>query len=87
MTAKWTRGGERAEGQPGTILQLRPYELHGTPYFAVLFRLDAEPDGAREARVSHDMIYADPQPGDSVLIEQVLGVVDRITKGALASDE
>ena len=80
MSPKFTRGGERPPGRPGTILQLRPYELHGTRYFAVLYRLDAEPDQAREARVSFEMIYDDPQPGDAVLIESVLGVVDRVQR-------
>ncbi len=76
---KWIRGGEPAKPQPGVILDLRPYELHGTRYFAVLFRLDASPEQAREARLSFDMIYDDPQPGDRVLVESVLGVVDRMS--------
>lgn len=81
MSEKFVRGGQRPKARTGTILQLRPYELHGTPYFAVLFRFDDDPDtGDREARVSSDMIYADPQPGDTVLIESVLNVVDRIRK-------
>ena len=78
---KWTRGGERPKGQPGVILQVRPFELHGTPYYAVLYRLDTDPeDGAREARLSADMVYAGPQPGDHVLVQAILGVVDRITR-------
>jgi hypothetical protein len=82
VSPKFTRGGERPPAKPGTILQVRPYELHGTRYFAVLYRLDAEPEQAREARVSFDMIYDDPQPGDAVLIGSVLGVVDRIQRAA-----
>jgi hypothetical protein len=82
VTGKWVRGGERAKPQPGEIVGLRPYELHGTRYYAVLYRLDAAPEAAREARLSHDMIYDDPQPGDRVQIESVLGVVDRISKAA-----
>ena len=35
---------------------------------------------AREARVSFDMIYDDPRPGDRVLVESVLGVVDRVRR-------
>ena len=80
MSPKFVRGGARPPGKPATILQVRPYELHGTPYFAVQYVLDAEPAAAREARLSHDMIYADPQPGDAVLVAGVLGVVDRIEK-------
>ncbi len=80
MSPKFVRGGDRPAGKPGTILQVRPFELHGTPYFAVLYRLDADPNAAREARLSHDMIYADPRPGDEVLVASVLGVVDRIER-------
>ena len=80
MSPKFVRGGERPKPQSGEIIDLRPYELHGTPYFAVLFRLDADPERAREARLSFDMIYPEPQKGDRVLVEQVLGVVDRMSK-------
>ena len=81
MTGKWVRGGERPKGLPGVILQVRDYELHGTPYVALLYRLDADPEnGAREARLSADMIYDAPQPGDRVLVESVLGVVDRVRR-------
>jgi hypothetical protein len=80
MTGKWVRGGERQPPRGGVILQVRPYELHGTPYFAVLFQLDGERDKTREARVSHEMIYANPRPRDRVLVDLVLGVVDRIQK-------
>jgi hypothetical protein len=79
MTGKWVRGGERGAGRPGLIVDLRPFELHGTPYFAVLYRLDGE-EQAREARLSHDMMYADPRPGDRVQVQMVVNVVDRITK-------
>ena len=80
MSPKFVRGGQRPKPQPGHILQLRPFELHGTRYYAVLFALDAEPDRPREARLSHDMIYDDPRAGDGVLVESVLGVVDRIQR-------
>ena len=83
MTGKWVRGGEPPKAVPGTILQLRPYELHGTRYYAVLLRLDSDAEtGGREARLSFDMIYPDPQPGDRVLVQSVLNVVDRIEKSA-----
>ncbi|HYM15099.1 MAG TPA: hypothetical protein VEZ14_06030 [Dehalococcoidia bacterium] len=79
MAGKWVRGGEPPVARPGVIVQLRPYELHGTRYVAVLYRLDGDPDGsAREARLSHEMIYPHPRPGDRVLVASVLGVVDRI---------
>ena len=77
---KWVRGGEKPKPTPGTIVDLRPFELHGTPYWAVLYRLDSDGDGAREARLSADMVYANPAAGDRVLVTSVLGVVDRIER-------
>ncbi len=80
MSPKFVRGGERPRLQAGTIAAVRPYELHGTRYYAVLYQLDGDPSGAREARLSFEMIYDDPRPGDRVLVQRILGVVDRITR-------
>ncbi|MEX0749191.1 MAG: hypothetical protein WD359_00145 [Dehalococcoidia bacterium] len=80
MTSKWVRGGERPKPQAGEVVDVRPYELHGTRYYAVLYRLDASSETPREARLSFDMIYEDPHPGDRVLVESVLGVVDRMSR-------
>ncbi len=77
---KWVRGGERPKPSPGVIVDLRAFELHGTPYYAVLYRFDADEDRSREARLSADMVYEGPQVGDRVLITAVLGVVDRIER-------
>lgn len=87
MSPKFVRGGQRPPGKPAKILQVRPFELHGTPYFALQYAFDSEPDGPREARLSHDMIYADPRPGDDVLVQSVLGVVDRIERREAAETE
>jgi hypothetical protein len=77
---KFVRGGERPPARQGVILQVRAYELHGTPYLALLYRLEGGPEQAREARVSADMVYDDPRPGDRVLVQSVLGVVDRVER-------
>jgi hypothetical protein len=77
---KFVRGGQRPVPKPGSILQVRPYELHGTRYYAVLYRLEGEEQQPREARLSFEMIYDDPQPGDAVLVEAVLGVVDHMQR-------
>ena len=81
---KWVRGGERPKPFPGAIVDLRAFELHGTPYWAVLYRLDGDDavgtGRTREARLSADMVYEAPAAGDRVLITSVLGVVDRIER-------
>lgn len=58
---------------------VQPYELHGTRYYALRYVVDGDAQ-PREARISHDMAYADPQPGDRVDIHAILGIVDRVTK-------
>ena len=87
MSGKFVRGGQRPAGRPATILQVRAYELHGTRYFAVQYALEGETDAPRETRLSHDMIYGEPKPGDAVLVESVLGVVDRMTRRETRSSE
>lgn len=80
MSPKFVRGGERPKPQPGTVSSARTYELHGTRYYQVIFQLDREPGVSREARLSFDMTYDDPQPGDRVLVQQILGVVDKMVR-------
>ncbi len=62
-----------------TVEAVQPYELHGVRYYRVIYKGEGE-DGLREARLSHDMIYADPQQGDVIDVRAILGIVDRITK-------
>ncbi len=80
MSGKWVRGGERPASREGVILQVHPFELHGTKYYRVLFQLDGERGRTREARLSYDMIYDAPKPRDRVLVDLVLGVVDQMRK-------
>ena len=67
-----------------TILGVQPYELPGTLYYRLVFTLDGS-DQPREARLSHDMVYPDPQPGDRVAVNAILGIVDGVKK--LATEE
>jgi len=60
-----------------TLQAVMPYELHGTPYYQLVFI----PEGQarpQQARLSHDMVYPDPQPGDTVDVHAILGIVDRM---------
>jgi hypothetical protein len=70
----------REERQPmRAVLQaVQPYELHGVRYYQLQYVPD---DGQpRLARLSHDMAYPDPQPGDEVEVHAILGIVDRVTR-------
>ena len=77
---KWVRGGEKPAPVAGAIVDVRAFELHGTPYWAVRYLLDAQPEAVQEARLSADMVYQQPAPGDRVHITRILGVVDRIDR-------
>ncbi|MFA7249069.1 MAG: hypothetical protein WC273_05490 [Dehalococcoidia bacterium] len=61
------------------VLQaVQPYELHGVLYYQLVF-MDA--GGRRvEARLSHDMAYPDPRPGDEVEVHAILGIVDGVKR-------
>jgi hypothetical protein len=62
-----------------TVQGVQPYELHGTLYYQVRYVVDGD-DRPREARLSHDMAYPDPQPGDRVEVHAILNVVDGIRR-------
>lgn len=66
-----------------TLQAVQPFQLHGVLYYQLAYVPDGDaeaPPPARVARVSHDMVYADPQPGDRVDVRAILGVVDRIER-------
>jgi hypothetical protein len=62
-----------------TLQAAMPYDLHGVRHYQVIF-LPEGADQPRQARLSHDMLYPDPQPGDTVEVHALLGIVDRITR-------
>lgn len=62
-----------------TIEAVQPYQLHGLLYFQLRYLVDGEAQ-AREARLSHDMAYAEPSAGDRVEVHTLLGIVDRVSR-------
>ena len=64
----------------GVLRRVAPFDLHGERYYHLLYTFDDAPDRAAEARVAHDAIHADPQPGDRVTVHAVMGVVTRVEK-------
>lgn len=58
---------------------VKPYQLHGLLYYQIGYLVDGEQQ-MREARLSHDMVYPDPQPGDRVEVRAILGIVDQISR-------
>lgn len=68
--------------EEAVIRAVQPYDLHGVRWYRIAYVSDAAPDRVQEARLSWDVIYPDPQPGDRVRIRKLLGIIDRIEKGA-----
>lgn len=68
--------------QEAVIRAVQPYDLHGVRWYQVAWSPADAPERVSQARFSHDVIYADPQPGDRVRIRLLLGVVDRVEKVA-----
>ena len=62
-----------------TIQAVQPYDLHGVPYYHLRYVIDGEQQ-PRDARLSYDMAYADPQPGDRVEVHALLGIADQIRR-------
>lgn len=60
-----------------TLQAVMPYELHGTQYYQLVFVPDGQ-QRPQQARLSHDMVYPDPQAGDTVDVHAILGIVDRM---------
>ncbi|MBM3140138.1 MAG: hypothetical protein FJZ92_07970 [Chloroflexi bacterium] len=71
------------------IRAIMPYELHGTRYYQIVFVPEGQ-QRPQQARLSHDMVLGDPQPGDLVDVHAILGIVDRVQRldeGAAAERE
>ncbi|MEZ4502591.1 MAG: hypothetical protein R3C39_08195 [Dehalococcoidia bacterium] len=62
-----------------TLRAVMPYDLHGVRHYQLVFVPDAS-EQPQQARLSHDMVYADPRPGDAIEVHAILGIVDRVTR-------
>lgn len=62
-----------------TLRAVMPYDLHGVRHYHLVF-VAADSDRPQQARLSHDMVYPDPRPGDDVEVHALLGIVDRVTR-------
>ena len=58
----------------------QPYDIHGTRYYRLVYALKDKPDTMVEGRVALESIYRDPQPGDRVEIQMLMGVINDVKK-------
>ena len=60
---------------------VRAFNVHGARFVEIGFSLSEDPpETMRRARVSDNLIYPDPQPGDRVKIAMLMGNVSRVVK-------
>jgi hypothetical protein len=83
-STRYYDGGMAQQGRRGRLIDVKPYLLHGTQYYQLMIEWLDIP-GTREARVSYDVIYDNPQPGDEVEVVAILNIVDRIIRSPAPS--
>jgi hypothetical protein len=62
------------------LAAVEPYEIHGTPYYRIVFARKDAPDVVTEGRVAAEGIYENPKPGDRVEISMLLGIINEVKK-------
>ena len=62
------------------IHRVNPYLLHGEQYYEIVYAFANEPDALRQARLAHTNIYANPQDGDQVVIEDLFNIITEVRK-------
>jgi len=66
--------------QPGELLEVRHVDIHGALFYDLVFALETSPAQARSSRIGRESVYADPHPGDKVILHLVLGQLTRVEK-------
>lgn len=75
-SADWFQSQLEAE-----LKEVRAYQVHGAGFYEVGFSLAGDTDGSvRRARISDNLIYSNPQIGDQVWIEILMGNVARVVR-------
>lgn len=71
----------RYDGAMEAILaDVQPYDIHGTRYYRIAYALKDQPDRITEGRVAVEGIYPDPQRGDRIDVQMLLGVINEVKK-------
>jgi hypothetical protein len=66
--------------QKGAILEAQQIDIHGSRFWDIAYCLESAPQQIQRGRIGMESAYADPAPGDKVLLSQVLGVLTKIEK-------
>lgn len=64
-----------------TLRVVLRYEFHGILYLELRYARDGDPPGTiRMQRVAGHQVYADPQPGDAIVLRSLMGMVHEVAK-------
>ena len=63
-----------------TLRSVRLIDIHGTHFYDLEYTHDDTPGQARAARIGAESAYADPQPGDQVVVSYLMNVVTGIVR-------
>lgn len=66
--------------QAATLHQVRLVDIHGTRFYDLEYTHDQVPDQLRAARIGLESVYADPRPGNRVLIGYLMNVVTSVER-------
>jgi hypothetical protein len=74
--------GDFFQREADAVLRIvTPYQVHGALFYEIGFSMTGDPpDSVRRARVSDNLVYPDPKPGDRVKIAFLMGNVMRVVK-------
>lgn len=75
------QGGSFFQSETEAVLRsVKPYQVHGARFFDIGFSFTVDPpESLRRARISDNLIYANPRPGDRVLVQVLMGNVSRVS--------
>ncbi|MBS1271606.1 MAG: hypothetical protein MAGBODY4_00738 [Candidatus Marinimicrobia bacterium] len=64
-----------------TLKSVNPISIHGQRYYDILFVIEEDEEQLqRKSRAPFEEVYENPQPGDKVKINSLLGAITSIEK-------
>ncbi len=62
-----------------TLLEVQPIQIHGSPYYELAYRT-ADSETPQRMRINPEAFYPNPQPGDRVAVNLLMGNIMGATK-------
>lgn len=62
-----------------TLLEVQPLSVHGSPYYDLLYTTEGS-DTPQRIRINPEAFYPNPQPGDRVSVNLLMGNIMGATK-------